>query len=131
MMKSVVSCILMTIGNWQSAIANPQSPIPMTPERWRQIEHLLQAALEREPAERAVLLERECAGDPGLREEVESLIASAQPAQSFLMGNALEDATLSFEDAHSDSLIGHQVGSYSIKKQLGRGGMGEVYLAHD
>ncbi len=56
----------------------------MTPERWQQIEHLLQAALERAPAERAALLERECAGDTDLREEVESLLASAQPAQDFL-----------------------------------------------
>ncbi len=103
----------------------------MTPERWQQIEHLLQAALECEPAERAVLLERECAGDRGLREEVESLIASAQPAQNFLKGNALEDATVLLEEAESASLLGRQVGHYLIQKRLGSGGMGEVYLARD
>jgi serine/threonine protein kinase/TolB-like protein/Flp pilus assembly protein TadD len=103
----------------------------MTPERWQQIEHLLQAALECEPAARAALLERKCAGDPGLRQEVESLLASEQSAHSFLKGNALEDATVLLEEAHSDLLIGRQVGHYLIEKQLGSGGMGKVYLAQD
>ena len=71
----------------------------MTPERWQQIEEVLQAALARDPAERAALLDRQCAGDEGLREEVESLIASAQPAKSFLKGNALEDATELLQEA--------------------------------
>lgn len=104
----------------------------MTPERWQQIEHLLQAALERAPAERAALLERECAGDTDLREEVESLLASAQPAQDFLEANALEDAAELLKDADSDgSMPGRQVGPYSTQEKLGSGGTGEVYLAHD
>lgn len=104
----------------------------MTPERWQQIEHLLQAALEREPAERAALLERECAGDTDLREEVESLLASAQPAQDFLEANALEDAAELLKDADSDgSMPGRQIGPYSTQEKLGSGGTGEVYLAHD
>ena len=56
----------------------------MTPERWQRIEQVLEAALERGGAERTALLDRECAGDPGLREEVESLLASAA-AQSFVL----------------------------------------------
>jgi len=85
---SVVNSLSITrkIDQWQSAI-------DMTPERWRQIENLFQAALEREPAERAALLERECDDDPGLRNEVESLITLAERAQSFLRGNALESPT--------------------------------------
>jgi TolB-like protein len=103
----------------------------MTPERWQQIERVLQVALEHEPSERAALLERECAGDPGLREEVESLIASAQPANSFLEADAVEDAAVLLEDTDSLSLIGHEVGHYLIEKRLGSGGMGDVYLARD
>jgi serine/threonine-protein kinase len=103
----------------------------MTPERWQRVEQVLQAALAREPAEREALLEQECAGDPALREEVESLIASAQPAATFLQRNALEDAAGLLKEADSKSLIGHQVGHYIIQKQLGSGGMGEVFLAQD
>ena len=55
----------------------------MTPERWRQVEAVLQAALKREPADRAALLDSACAGDPDLRQEVESLL-EAQPTQHFL-----------------------------------------------
>jgi TolB-like protein/Flp pilus assembly protein TadD len=103
----------------------------MTPERWQQIEQVLQAALECEPAERVTLLDRECAGDPSLRGEVESLLASAQRAESFLEAHAVDDAAVLIEDAEAPSLIGQHVGPYSIKRQLGLGGMGEVYLAHD
>lgn len=104
----------------------------MTPERWQQIEQLLQAALEREPAERAVFLERECAGDPGLRAEVESLLAT-QPAQSVIKANAVEGAATLLEVTNNtdNSLLGRRIGHYSIQKQLGAGGMGEVYLAQD
>lgn len=102
----------------------------MKPERWRQIERILHAALERAPAERAALLDLECAGDPALRKDVESLIASAQPAQGFLKANALEDAVF-LETVKPASLVGCQVGHYLIEKQIGSGGMGEVYLAKD
>ena len=103
----------------------------MTPERWRRVERVLQAALERGPAERAALLDRECAGDPDLREEVESLLESSQPADSFLGSNAFEDAAALLDESESGSPVGRSFGHYSVEKQIGSGGMGEVYLAED
>ncbi len=104
----------------------------MTPDRWRQIEHLLQAALKLDPAERAALLARECVDDPSLLKEVESLLAAEKNAQTFLVANALEDAAVLLADADPDvSMIGRRVGPYLIQAQLGSGGMGEVYLAED
>jgi len=47
----------------------------MTPERWRQIDRLYQAALERDATEREAFLDKACAGDEELRREVESLLA--------------------------------------------------------
>lgn len=103
----------------------------MTPERWRQIEEVLRAALDRDPAERASLLDSACAGDPGLREEVESLLASAQPTQRFLGSNVFKDAAPLIDASEFGSLVGRSFGPYSIEKQIGSGGMGAVYLAQD
>src|SRR5581483_107414 len=48
----------------------------MTPERYQQIGELCETALELEPGERAAFLDRACAGDEALRQEVESLLAA-------------------------------------------------------
>jgi serine/threonine protein kinase len=48
----------------------------MKADRWQQIETIFQAALERDPAERTAFLNQACAGDEGLRQEVESLLAA-------------------------------------------------------
>src|SRR5262250_1608251 len=57
---------------------------PMKPERWRQIDQLLEAALERQPGERAAFLAVACAGDESLRLEVESMLRSDEAAESFI-----------------------------------------------
>ena len=103
----------------------------MTPERWQKIESLLQAALERQPAERSVLLDGACAGDDELRKEVESLLASSEHDESFLKSAALDDAARMLAGDTTNSLLGQRIGSYQIISQLGAGGMGEVYLAQD
>ena len=56
----------------------------MKPERWRQIDQLLEAALERRPEERAAFLAVACADDESLRLEVESLLRSDEAAESFI-----------------------------------------------
>ena len=64
----------------------------MDPERWKQIDSLLQAALERPPAERAEFLRQACAGDEALEREVRSLVASEEAAGGFLLSPAIEVA---------------------------------------
>ena len=64
----------------------------MDSDRWKQVDGLLQSALERPPEERDAFLRQACAGDEALEREVRSLLASQQAAGSFLDSPAIEVA---------------------------------------
>src|SRR5437773_1772129 len=103
----------------------------MTPERWQQIKVLVPSALEQEPEQRAGFLAAAWPGDESLRNEVESLLISHDQAGRFIEDPAYEVMADSLADKRAESLIGRQLDHYTIRGQLGAGGMGEVYLAED
>src|SRR6059058_1065632 len=103
----------------------------MTPERWQQLKQIFQSALERNPAERSAFLSEACADDPALRSQVESLIASHDQAGDSIEAMAAEAATEMLADDKAVSIVGKQIGHYQVGSRIGRGGMGEVFLAHD
>jgi serine/threonine protein kinase len=103
----------------------------MTPERWQQIEEVLQTALDRPPGDRASFLEHACAGDSDLRSETDSLIDALEQAGDFIEEPAIaQDSHVLIGNVLEDK-VGHEIGPYTIVERLGGGGMGEVYLARD
>jgi eukaryotic-like serine/threonine-protein kinase len=103
----------------------------MTPERWEKIDRLFHAAIKVELPERPAFLAQACAGDETLRSEVESLLSSHGMDDSFFETPAA-DVAADLLGAHGSACKpGQQIENYRIVRQLGAGGMGEVYLADD
>ena len=94
--------------------------------RWKQVEELFFAAADLPEDQRNAYLDRACAGDPELRRETESLLATETQAPLSL-ATLIESAATSLFD--ETALAGARFGAYRIVREIGRGGMGAVYLA--
>jgi serine/threonine protein kinase len=103
----------------------------MQPERWRQIEDLFIAALERDADQCTVFLDHACADDEQLRDEVTSLLAAHVRAGSFLGQPALAPIATTEMTNHARSLLGSSLSHYHVISALGEGSVGQVYLARD
>jgi Tol biopolymer transport system component len=103
----------------------------ISPERYRKIDELFQAALEVSPAERAEFVSSACGGDEALRRDVESLLASVDDEWSLVDDPVPEIGALFRADLHPELAVGERLGHHTILSLLGAGGMGQVYLAED
>lgn len=106
----------------------------MTPERWEQVEGILNAALDSPADEREAFLTGACGDDLSLRHQIEYLINCYEQAGDFIKAPpaaTARDSTLTDEAVtlQFDSMVGRQVGAYRLVREIGRGGMGAVYLA--
>jgi len=86
-------------------------------------------AIEKEPAERAAFLNRACAGDQQLLDQVRKLLRSHDALGTF-HESAPRQSLLALEKVIQPSeQIDALVGPYKLIEQIGEGGMGLVYMA--
>jgi serine/threonine protein kinase len=103
----------------------------MTTEQWRRVRELFEQAFDDQPTDISTWLARVAAGDDqAVRDEVASLFAHNSRMGRFLSDPVTERVSGLF--AGDEPLApGQTVGSYTVVREVGRGGMGRVYLATD
>ncbi len=100
----------------------------MTEEQLQRAKEIYETAAERDPSEWGALLDEACRGDQGLRAEVEELLSFLPQSGDFIEHSPLADHSLFNSIAQSLS-AGRRIGAYRVLEEIGRGGMGAVYLA--
>jgi predicted ATPase/serine/threonine protein kinase len=102
----------------------------MNPEQYERVGQLFHAALEWPRDGRSAFLDAACAADEMLRREIESLLAAHERAGDFAAGTKGQGA-LDWLMRLESAQPGTRIGAYEVVSLIGRGGMGEVYLARD
>jgi serine/threonine protein kinase/tetratricopeptide (TPR) repeat protein len=107
---------------------------PPGPERWQRIEELADAALDLPPGEREAWLRTTCGADVRLHAEVMAVLEAGEREDAFLSPRAVPLAadlrpSLQTAGAVPGAPLPHRVGPYRVVREIGRGGMGTVYLA--
>lgn len=98
---------------------------------WQQIDDLFNSAVDLEASERLPFLRKSCGGDVALLAEVESLLNAYENRKELMEEPAFELVLKVMSSTQAASMVGLTVGGYRILEPLGKGGMGEVYLADD
>ncbi len=98
----------------------------MQVDNWDRVQQLFLSTVDLPLEEQVRFLDHACSGDARLRDEVESLLASDRKSTELISAAVGTESALLFA---SETLEGERLGAYRVIRQIGRGGMGAVYLA--
>jgi serine/threonine protein kinase len=101
----------------------------LTPEAFYRVRSVFEAAIQRDPEERHSFVDEMCPDDPPIAAEAHRLIDAWNEDAGAFVGAGGVARTLPARDASATA--GQVIGPYLIRDEIGRGGMGVVYLAED
>ncbi len=116
-----------------SQSVSPGTGADTTDNRWSQLKALFDAALALGPVERQIFIEQQCGNDQELRGELEALLRSYEESGDFFEPPFADLSSFADTDFPGDPWpepqLGSRIGAYCLENEIGRGGMGTVYLA--
>jgi eukaryotic-like serine/threonine-protein kinase len=104
------------------------TPERMTPESWRHVGELFHEAVALPPGERTAWAVQACAGDQEILRELSSLLESDRKAREGFVHDQVKAGLVGFYEQEARAREPERAGPYRLVREIGKGGMGTVYL---